>query len=141
MDNNTRNGGIGEIAIQQKFISLGCDVCKPVIEGHPYDLVVLWDGKFHKIQIKTTEKIVNDTMTWFIAQHDRSNSQKNKRKAYSVDDAEYFALYCIATNTAYLVPVAEAGKEKISIKLDSYSGIRQKTMHFEKDFQFENYVK
>jgi len=37
---SNKTGGIGELAVQQKFVSLGCIPNKPVIDGCPYDLIV-----------------------------------------------------------------------------------------------------
>lgn len=54
---------------------------------------------------------------------------------------DYFALYCIQTGTFCLVPFEEAGSREITIRLDSYNGRRTKTMRFESDYKFENYVK
>lgn len=139
MDSNTRNGGMGELAVQQKFLSLGCIPFKSTVDGCSVDLVVEWDGKFHKIQIKTTEKVVNGVMKWDIGQHDYSNP--GKKISYSKSDVDFFALYCIETNSLCLVPFEEAGSQKIWIRPDSYSGKRIKTMRFESDYKFENYVK
>lgn len=130
---NTKNGGLGELAIKQKFLSLGCMFFEPGVEGYPTDLVVKWDGEYHQIQIKTTEKIKDDVMSWEL---DRYNHQ-----SYTKDDVDYFALYCLENSGMYLVPFEEAPNQKIKIRLDSYSGKRTKTMRFESDYKFENYVK
>lgn len=139
MDINTRNGGMGELAIQQKFLSLGCIPFKPTIDGCSTDLVVEWDGKFHKIQIKTTEKLFNGVMRWDISQHNSQNP--SKKTGYNKKDVDFFALYCIETGSLCLVPFEEAGEHQIWIRPDDYSGKRMKTMHFESDYKFENYVK
>lgn len=134
---NTINGGIGELAVQQKFLSLGHVPFTSVVEGYLVDIMVEWDNKVHKIQVKTTERAINGVMTWDISH----SGSKNTKTGYTAGTIDYFALYCIETGSLCLVPFEDAGSREITIRLDSYKGKRTKTMRFESDYKFENYVK
>ena len=138
--NTSEIGNIGQAAVVNKFIQLGVEVYLPFGEGYTADLIAKWDNKLYKIQIKTTENVLEDSyMDW------RTTHQEGyhgNRKKYSNEEVDYFALYCIESKTLCLVPFSEIGDVTVfRVRLDSYSGIRKTGMRFESDYKFENYVK
>lgn len=138
MTNTTNLGNIGQAYVIAKFVELGIPVYTPVGEGYPTDLIADFKGKLNKIQIKTTETLHDDSyMVWKIT---HQQGYHGKRIKYTNQEVDYFALYCIKTKSLYLVPYEKANTNELIIRLDSYKGTRTKTMKFESDYRFENFV-
>ena len=138
MTNTTNLGNIGQAYVIAKFVELGVPVYTPVGEGYPTDLIADFKGKLNKIQIKTTENLHDDSyMVWKIT---HQQGYHGKRIKYTNQEVDYFALYCIETKSLYLVPYEKANTNELIIRLDSYKGTRTKTMKFESDYMFENFV-
>lgn len=138
MKNTTNIGNIGQAFVVAKFIELGIPVYTPVGEGYPTDLIADFKGKLNRIQIKTTENLHDDCyMTWKITHQCGYHGNRIK---YTKEEVDYFALYCLETKGLYLVPYEKAKTNELTIRLDSYEGVRTKTMKFEAEYQFENFV-
>ena len=138
--NTSEIGNIGQSAVVNKFIQLGVEVYLPFGEGYTTDLIAKWDNKLHKIQIKTTENVLDNSYIDWRTTH--QEGYHGSRKKYTNDEIDYFALYCIESKTLCLVPFSDIGDLTVfRIRLDSYSGKRTKTMRFESDYKFENYIK
>ena len=139
MKNTTNIGNIGQATIINKFISLGVPVFIPFGEGYRADVIADFNGKLNKIQIKTTE-IVHDAsyMVWNLSHQERFHGHHVK---YKSDEVDYFALFCIENSVMCLIPFSESLGRRIQIRLDTYKGIRLKTMHFVSDYKFETIIK
>ena len=137
MKNTTNLGNIGQAYVIAKFVELGIPVYTPVGEGYPTDLIADFKGKLNKIQIKTTENLHDNYMVWKIT---HQQGYHGKRTKYTNQEVDYFDLYCIETKGLYLVPYEKATTNDLIIRLDSYKGTRIKTMKFESDYRFENFV-
>lgn len=139
MINTTNLGNIGQANIIAKFVSLNVPVYIPFCEGYKADMIADFNGKLNKIQIKTTEKIHEDSyMIWSIACQQGFHGNKTK---YTSQEVDYFALYCIENGIMCLVPFDDTLGKRIQIRLDSYTGNRSKNMHFVSDFTFETIIK
>ena len=138
--NTSEIGNLGEIAAIKKFLELGVRVYIPFGDGNVVDLIAEWNNKLYKIQVKTTEKILeNSFMCWSIT---HQNGYHGSRKNYTDEEVDFFVLYCIESESLCLVPYSEIKDlGTVIIRLDSYDGIRKKGMRFEKDYNFENYIK
>ena len=111
----------------------------PFGEGYVADLIADFNGKLNRIQIKTTESLHDGSyMKWKITHQD---GYHGKRKKYTKEEVDYFALYCIESDILCLVPFNDALTNEIIIRLDSFSGVRLKTMKFESEYKFENIIK
>lgn len=78
-------------------------------------------------------------MEWRIT---RQEGYHGNKVQYNVNDIDYFALYCLETDTVCLVPFDENfPTTTLSIRLDNYDGNRLSTMRFAKDFQISTFVK
>ena len=136
--NTSQLGNIGEAKVLCKFAELQVPVYLPYGDGNDIDLIAIFNGKINTIQVKTTEKLhENSYMIWKLTKQD---GYHGSRKCYDAN-IDYFALYCLETDVLCLVPYLETeGKKTIQIRLDSYSGRRLSTMHFVQDFSFENQI-
>lgn len=133
--NTSELGNIGEIKTISKFIENQIPVFIPVGDGNLVDLVAIVNNKCIKIQVKTTQKVHEDTlMTWVIA---RQEGFHGHRKGYNIQDIDFFALYCLEADILCFVPAEQVTVSNFSIRTDNYTGSRTKTMRFAKDFSFE----
>lgn len=55
-----RIGNIGEILTQSKFVQRGIPIYIPFGENEKADLIAEFNGKLNKIQIKTSERLINN---------------------------------------------------------------------------------
>ena len=136
--NTSQIGNIGEAKALCKFVELGVPVYIPFGDGYEIDMIAIFNGKANRIQIKTTELVHNDSlMHWRTTKQDGYHGSKTKYDNNSVD---YFVFYCIESDTLCLIPFEDIQSETISIRLDSYSGVRLSTMRFANDYRFEKII-
>ena len=137
--NTSALGNIGQVKTLSKFVELGVPVFTPFGEGYTADLIADFNGKLNRIQVKTTESLHDDTyMLWKIT---RQNGFHGDKKKYTKEEVDYFALYCIETDILCLVPIEKAQTYEVTIRLDSYEGVRTKVMKFVSEYKFENFIK
>lgn len=134
--NTSQLGNIGEAKILWEFAKRQIPVFLPYGDGNRIDLIADFGGRLNKIQIKTTEKLHdNSYMIWKIT---RQEGYHGNRIKYSQEDLDYFCLYCLETDIICLVPFNEIQNQNtIQIRLDSYDGTRLKTMRFASDYSID----
>jgi hypothetical protein len=71
----------------------------------------------------------------------RQDGFHGSKKKYTEDEVDYFSLYCVETDILCLVPISDAKTESLTIRLDSYEGVRSKVMKFVSQYKFENFIK
>lgn len=136
--NTSQIGNIGEAKALCKFAELGIPVYLPFGDGYEVDMIAIFNEQMNRIQVKTTEAVHDGgVMNWKITKQDGYHGSRIK---YDVDSIDYFALYCIESDALCLMPFEEAQSTMVSIRLDSYSGIRKSTMRFVSDYCFEKFV-
>lgn len=138
MRNTTNIGNIGYAKVIAKLCELNIPVYSPFGEGYTADLIADFGGKLTRIQIKTTEKVHGDFITWKIT---KQSGFHGSRVPYTKEEVDYFALYCIQEDILCLVPFEKTTKTVLTIRLDNYKGVRTKTMKFVSDFSFEKVIK
>ena len=138
MKNTTNIGNIGYSKVLSKFIELEIPVYTPFAEGYIADLIADFGGKLNKIQIKTTKNLYKNSIIWKLT---RQEGFHGNRKLYTENEIDYFALYCIESDTLCLIPFSETNKKSsIAFRLDNYEGRKLKTMNFVSDYKFENII-
>lgn len=110
---NKTLGTIGESVILAEFLKHGINVLIPYGDNLPYDLVICINNIFYKIQVKTTEQVVDDCMVFNIC---KSNPYTKKNVKYTKEEVDYFALYCVETNWCGLISINECGVKELRIK-------------------------
>ena len=90
-------GDIGEQIAICMFVKSGFTVSKPITNNSRYDLIVDINNKSYKVQVKTTENIKNNIMS-FATKTTNYTKGKWKSKSYKIDDIDFFFLYCMENN-------------------------------------------
>ena len=132
-------GNIGEAKVLYEFTKRQIPVFLPYGDGNRIDLIAIFNNKLNKIQIKTTEKLHdNSYMVWKVG---RQEGRGGDRIPYSNIDVDFFCLYCLETDILCLVPFDDVdGKNCFTIRLDSFSGVKINTMHFVSDYNIDNII-
>lgn len=109
-------GDIGEGYALAKFTEHNIKVSIPFSMNLPYDYIIDVDGKLYKIQVKTTEKIIDDKKMKFHVC--RTNPNTKERIGYDNTEIDYFFLYCLENKWCGIIDVNEVLSKEITIYLD-----------------------
>lgn len=104
MENTKRIGNVGEAKALAEFVARQVPVYLPFGENERCDLVAEFGGKLNKIQVKTSEKVKDGTITWNIKSVTGTKGNYSTHK-YTKQEIDYFVLYNVETNLLLLVPL------------------------------------
>ena len=91
--NTVSIGDVGESLAIAKFIREGLTVSKPLSNNARYDLIVEFNNKLYKVQVKTTNAIKEGKMI-FATKTTNYTKGSWESKSYSQDEIDIFFLYC-----------------------------------------------
>ena len=141
--NTMQTGKIGELSIIEKFISHNIPVYTPVVDAYGTDIIADINGTLLKIQVKSSASITESNSVSF--QLSRSGTWRTssgelhgQKMDYSTSDVDYFALYDINTDRAFMVK--NHGKRSISVRYDTPCNNQSKTIHRADDYDFDTVV-
>lgn len=134
-NNSSATGNIGEAVAIAEFTKRGITVLLPFGANTPYDLVIQLNGKFYRVQCKTTAKVgANGAMRFRIC---RTNGFTGNHLTYSAEEIDYFFLYCVENGYMALVPVEQATAMDFIIRLQPAKNAQRVGVHLAKDFSIE----
>lgn len=113
-NNSTLIGNIGEAVAISEFTKYGIPVLIPFSQNLPYDLVIQVDNKFYKIQCKTTSRIKNGKMEFYI---NRTNGFTGEHVHYNKHEVDYFFVYCVENEYIGIIPIEDVKDVKYTISL------------------------
>lgn len=136
---NSRSvGNIGESIALTEFVKKGISVFIPFGQNTPMDLISFVNGEFFKIQVKKTQKVKNGTMIFEMC---RTNGFTLERTPYTVDDTDFFFLYCIENNYMGLVNFNEVqGLITLTLRVDKPRNNQIKGIRFADTYNFDNRI-
>ena len=136
--NTSQLGNIGEVNTLRILVEHNIPVYMPYGDGNEVDLIAIINNKCVKIQVKTTEKVHDNTlMTWRLGKQAGFHGSKVQYDEQSID---YFALYCAENDTLCFVPNTKGMSMSYSIRTNNYEGTRINTMHFVSDFTVDKMI-
>ena len=113
--NSYQKGNLSEAKIVAKLLELNKLVFKPVGEGYRYDLLIdNSDGTYTRVQCKTAR--LNRSGCIIFATGSRGGHNKSKNKGYH-NEADVFMIYSKHTDKVYLVPVENASKSSMMLRI------------------------
>ena len=130
-------GIIGEQAAILAFVSHGYQVSTPVGNNARYDLVVDIDGRFVRIQVKTTQCVKNGLMVFGTC---KSNPYKHEGIRYNKNEVDFFALYCIENGYLGLFPVSEQSLKQTTLRLEKPRSKQRANVKFADDYEFNKMI-
>ena len=127
-------GDIGEAVLTAEFLKHNIPVFKPVGDNLPYDLLVFINGKYKRIQVKTTENIVNGTM---IFQTNITNPFKKTRRKYTTEEVDIFGLYCLENNFVGLLKIEDCSSTDTIIRVNPAKNNQTKRVRYKDNYAFD----
>lgn len=103
-----------EAVVTSRLLAAGIKVLQPCGFNHRYDLVLDLEGRFVRAQVKTGR--LRDGKVVFKTCSVRSNTQGSVLRAYDAE-IDLFLVYCAATNGIYAVPVDQAPRGAMSLRV------------------------
>lgn len=98
-------GDIAEIDVQSKALKLGWEVLVPIGDRLPYDLVVVVNNKFVKLQVKSAWLSEKEGVYLIDVRRTKTNRRVMKRKKYTEDDFDFAIIYIQDLNVFYVMPI------------------------------------
>lgn len=137
---NTRTiGELTELKCQIFCLEKGYIVSKPIVDNARYDLLLDYNGKFYRIQIKTSRWMSKDHEgIIFNCKSQHSISGGNKIMKYTPDEIDFFMTEF--ENKFYLVP-CENTKNEMRLRFKPTKNNQDNKANFAKDFEFEEVIK
>lgn len=126
-------GDIGVSMVVTEFSKHRINVLLPYDDNSPYDIVIYVNNEFFKIQVKTTEQIVDNCMIFKTCKNDPYNK---KVTLYTKDEVDYFAFYCIENEWCGLMSYEDyCSKEtRIRTKLPNNNQIEKSKLMVDYNF-------
>jgi PD-(D/E)XK endonuclease len=106
-----RRGEFAELAFMYKASSLGFGVAKPFGDSHPYDLLVQYGRRLHRIQVKSVFVTPGAKKRFVYRVHTAAHRYKHQA-SYSLDDIDFLVAYIAAHDAWYVVPVGALSQRK-----------------------------
>lgn len=141
MENTKKVGNLTELQCATRLYELGCAVSIPFGNSEKYDLIIDWNDRLYKVQVKHANELVKDGEIYAIkfktywTGHNNSGYTVHK---YQAEDTDYFATFY--NGECYLVPQSECSNEKTLRILLPKNGQR-KGISFLNDYKAEEVLK
>lgn len=136
--NSKQKGNITELETMLAFIKLGYNVLTPYGDCERYDFVVDVNGKFIRVQAKTSSTEDNGASFKFSCRSCNRKDGKIVHHLYSNEEIDYFVT--TFNGKCYLIPVEECGTDKRLRILPTKNG-RVRGVTWAKDYELEEVVK
>lgn len=136
--NSKQKGNITELETMLAFIKLGYNVLTPYGDCERYDYVVDANGKFLRIQSKTSNTEDKGASFKFSCRSSNRKEGKIVHRTYTNEEIDYFAT-CF-NGKCYLIPVEECGGDK-KLRILPTKNNQIKGIAWAKDYELEEVIK
>lgn len=136
--NSKQKGNITELECMLAFIKQGYNVLTPYGDCERYDFVVDANGKFIRIQSKTSSSDDNGASFKFSGRSCNRKDGKIIHHQYTNEEIDYFST--IFDGKCYLIPVEECGSDKRLRILPTKNG-QTRGISWAKNYELEEVVK
>ena len=131
MRNSKEIGNLTELQCITGLYKLGCDISIPFGNSQKYDLIMDWQGKLYKVQIKHANEH-EDTHFTFKTRWQGHNMSGYTQTKYTKNDIDFFATYY--QGDIYLIPVEECSGSDKTIRMIPPKNGQIKGINFAKDY-------
>ena len=137
--NSKQLGNITEVQVMLGFLQLGYNVLTPYGDCERYDFVADVNGKFVKIQVKSSKVSDDGTKFSFNTASTHYSDGKCVHHSYSKEDIDFFAT--VYDNQVYLIPVEECSARSQSLRLVPAKNGQIRGVKWAKDYRLEEVIK
>jgi hypothetical protein len=125
-------GARTEGAILAELLRRGYDVLVPFGTNQRYDLVLAFGARFVRVQCKTAQ--LHDGFVLFSARSVRSNRRGSYLRPYT-GEIELFMAYCAANGRVYAVPIEDATRSEVRLRLSPTANGQAKHVRWARDYE------
>lgn len=121
---------------------LGCDISIPFGNSQKYDLIIDWNNKLYRVQIKHANSVYenNELVSFsFKTRWQGHNANGYTQTSYSKEEIDYFATFC--NGEVYLVPVEECSGATKTIRFRPPKNGQMIGINFAKDYLAKEVLK
>ena len=136
--NSKYKGNITELQCILAFMQLGYNVLTPYGDCERYDVVADVNGKFLRIQVKTSNSNDNGASFSFSCRSCNRSEGKIIHHTYNKDEIDYF--FTVFNNKNYLIPVEECGSDK-RLRLEPAKNGQVRGITWAKDYEMKEVIK
>lgn len=133
--NTKKVGNLTELQCATRLYELGCAVSIPFGNSEKYDLIIDYDNKLYKVQIKHAnihyDELNEAEYITFECRWQSHNSQGYRQNKYTKEDIDFFATFY--NNECYLVPQSECSNVK-TLRIKKPKNNQSKGISFLKDY-------
>lgn len=137
--NSKQLGNITEVQAMLGFLQLGYNVLTPYGDCERYDFIADVNGKFVKIQVKSSKVSDDGTKFSFNTASTHYSDGKCVHHSYSKEDIDYFAT--VYDNQVYLISVGECSARSQSLRLVPAKNGQTRGVKWAKDYRLEEVIK
>lgn len=132
-------GELTEMKCQLYCLENGYIVSKPILDNARYDMVLDYNGRLYRIQIKTSRWMSEEHEgIIFSCKSQHSISGGNKIMKYTPDEIDFFMTEF--ENKYYLIP-CESTKAEMRLRFKPTKNNQDHKAHFAKDYEFKEVIK
>jgi hypothetical protein len=109
-------GQRSEAAVLHAFVRRGITVLQPFGDSERYYLVIEASGRFYRVQVKTGR--LKDGRIQFATRSTGTHTRKVEKEGYE-GEVDVFAAYSPEMERTYIVPLSEAPKTTMSLRVEA----------------------
>lgn len=132
--NSKTKGNISEARALYEFQKYNIPVCIPWGDNERYDMIAEFNGKFNRIQIKTSNEEHNGAICCYA--RSSTNHTTNKNLLTYVGEVDYFVFVNQTYDLIAIVPIEDIGDKK-QIRLRIREPLNNQPCKYFKDYSFE----
>ncbi|WP_136716837.1 group I intron-associated PD-(D/E)XK endonuclease [Halorientalis salina] len=110
-----RRGQQSEAAVIYELVRRGITVLEPFGDNERYDIVVEYDSKFFRVQIKTG-RVANGCVR-FETRSSGTLTRKIKKEGYE-GQVDLFAVHTPEVERTFIIPISKAPKTSMSLRIE-----------------------
>lgn len=135
--NSKMKGQLSEARALYEFQKRNIPVCIPWGDNERYDMIAEFNGKFNRIQVKTSNEIVNGAINCYC--RSSTNHTTNKNLTTYVGEVDYFVFVNQDQDLIAIVPIEEVGdKKQIRLRIEPPANGQTTNIRYFKDYSFDN---
>lgn len=141
--NSKTKGNIGETRLIYEFTKRGLQVSIPVGDNAPYDLVIEFNKKLYKLQVKySDEKMFNGSISSPVCSKNlKIKDMKASSQARSyIDDVDLIAIYFKEWDSVVILPIEQVTGLNICFRKDKPKNNQSKNIHYIEDYSLDKWI-
>lgn len=143
IEETQKKGTLTELNCILDLTKLGIRTLTPIDEASKYDIVADLEGKFIRIQCKTsswaTDTTIPETAFQIYTCCQTTNTKQTTRHKYTKSDIDYF--YTNFQGQGYLISIEEASGLTFRLRYEYPSSGQKAGIHIANDYKIEEVIK